>query len=83
MKNKLFRDFLHFVAGAFIAFLLSLTFQGSNPVPEFVVVIIVTGVIAGFWEIGRKIKYGYNVDLYDILRTVIGGLIFMICRLLF
>jgi len=79
--KKLFRDFLHVVGGAFIAFLLSLTFQGSNPIPEFVVVIIVTGVIGYGWEIGWNLYNKSVVDKYDVLRTVIGGLIFLTFRL--
>jgi len=80
--KKLFRDFLHVLAGAFIAFLLSLTFQGSNPIPEFVVVIIVTTVAGGLWEIGWNLYNKSVVDKYDVLRTVIGGLIFLTFRLI-
>ena len=75
MKNRHFRNALHYIAGAFIAFLLSLTFQGSNPIPEAIVILIVTTAIGLGWEIGRKILYGYKPDFKDVKRGVIGGLI--------
>jgi len=78
MKNTDFRNALHYISGAVIAFLLSLTFQGSNFIPELIVTLIVTIVIASFWEIGRKIKYGYEVDKKDVIRTVAGAVIFFI-----
>lgn len=77
------RNLLHYLIGGLIGVALWFSFQGSNPIPELAVTIIVMTVIGGFWEIGRKILYGYKPDKMDVVRGIVGALIIVTIRILY
>jgi hypothetical protein len=73
--KTLFRNTLHVIIGAFIGLSLYQTFSGVPFVVQLGITAIVLTVIGGFWEWCWQIYNGSEVDNYDILRGVVGGLL--------
>jgi len=69
------RNSVHFIAGALIAFLLNFTFDNLQMYERLIIVFIVVGIIASWWEIIREMRGQSYFDLNDVIRTISGGLI--------
>lgn len=69
------RNSLHFIVGALIAFLLSLTFNNYFLYEKLIIVLIVTGFFGVTWEIDREMLKKSFFDWNDVYRTIIGGIV--------
>lgn len=69
------RNSLHFIVGALIALLLSLTFKNYFLYEKLIIVLIVTGFFGVTWEIGREMLKKSFFDWNDVYRTIIGGIV--------
>jgi hypothetical protein len=58
---------LHAAAGAAIAFLVSIFAD------VWIVILAPVFLVALAWEVVRYIKFGIEIDFYDVVATVLGG----------
>ena len=83
ITKKQFRNFLHILICAIIAWVMFQTFKGVNILMQHLFVSFVTVVIGVFWEVFWHKYTGSKVDYKDVIRGVISAnLIVLILNIL-
>ena len=65
----------HLLVGAFIGWVLSLTYSGVPLLIQLFLTAFVTGVIATMWEWGWHMYNSAPIDYKDVKYSIIGALI--------
>lgn len=71
MTKRQKKDLLHYIIGALVGLLLSLTYSGVILFARLFIGGLISIVLGLFWEWGWKMYNGNEIDNKDVLRAVV------------